>query len=143
MDYWLRSLNKSLYAYDRELYAKKDNTGKVTVYRKAYTWESYQLGEKFTLTYGRPSDHYIFSLTDTWSMSGNKRDWGIEPVLKHLKRIDPWRDPSVCEKMIEQHEKSAKTREKDLKNKHEAFAYEMHRDFKKAFSDFNVSTLKK
>jgi len=132
-----------LYNYDRELYAREDQSGKITVYRKAYTWDSYELSDKMTITYARPSHHYVFSLTDNWSMSGVKRDWGLEPVLEHLKAIDPWRNPSLGEEIISQHERAIEKREKASKNKHEDLAREMHHDFKKAFSDTNTSSMNK
>lgn len=137
--YWLRQLNKMLYNYDRELYAV-DNGDKITVYRKAYTWESYDL-EGLRLTYARPSHHYIFSLTDNWTMSGKRRNWGIEPILNHLKAIDPWRNPNLCNEIVRQHEKAAESRERNSKNKHEDLAREILPDFKKAFSDVNTSTM--
>lgn len=143
MSYWLGRLNSMLYAYDRELYAKQGYDGKVIVYRKAKTWESYVLDDGMALTYAKDSDHYIFALTDNWSMSGKVRHWGLEPVLSHLKEIDPWRDSSVCERVIEQHEKKLKERERSSKNKHEDLAHEMRGDFKKAFSDINTSTMNK
>ena len=143
MSYWLGRLNSMLFNYDRELYAKQGNDCKITVYRKAKTWESYVLEDGTALTYAKDSDHYIFALTDNWSMSGNVRHWGLEPVLSHLKEIDPWRDPTINERMIEQHEKKLKERESFSKNKHEELAFSMRDDFKKSFSDINTSTMKK
>ncbi len=135
-------LTKHLKAHDRELYCAKNNNHILCVYRNGYRSEVYDV-DGHTIVYNRPSPHYIFALTDTWSTNGKSVDWGIEPILARIKAGDLWNNPKFVEDLIASYELDEKTREKDQRNNIESFLLDFRRQFAKTFSDVNTSTIKK
>lgn len=135
-------LTRHLKRYDRELYCSKNREGKLCVYRNSTRWETFNLRDGSVLRVARPTPFFILALTHNWSIHGLATDWGSIPLLDKIKTIDGWhRD--ISEDLIDQYEREEKDRERDTRNNIESFLYDFRGQFKKTFSDTNVSNLKK
>lgn len=132
-------LTKHLRSHDNKLFAKKHD-GVIHVFRRANRYASVAW-ESGTLVYSYEDRDHVTSLTDTWGIGGNPVDWGIEPVLQRIKEIDG-HNRSVLEEMLEQSDKAREQKERDNKNRNEAFLRDFRKPFQKAFNDFNVAQMK-
>jgi len=136
-----RRLTQELRAYDSKLYAKRESNGSIHVYREGVRFFPFEYhGNNFLASF--PSPHFVLALTHNWSLKGRPVDWGIEPLMNRIREIDGWRDDRVADKLIDSYEKVAEQKEKDLRNKNEAFFYDQRSEFKKAFSDINTSNMR-
>lgn len=137
----LGKISQEISRYDRELYCtKKDGT--ICIFRKGYRTEAYDINGE-SLFYFRPSPYFVFALTHNWKMNGNPVDWGIEPIMARLKAMDLWKQRTIVDEIIEQQEKEAETKDRDLQNNIESFLIDFKRQFAKTFKDVNVSSLEK
>lgn len=135
-------ITSALKKHDSELYCVEHMEGKLCVMRKSHRWETYSLDEDSTLQYLRASPFFIFALTDNWKLTGNPVDRGIEPIMARIKAIDLW-NRDLASEIIDQTEKEYAEKDRDRNNKVESFLYDFRSQFKKTFSDVNVSNLKK
>lgn len=124
-----REISKALENYDRCLYAQEMPDGRIDVYRK----------NRENLS----PPHFIFSVTDNWTPQGQKRDWGIEPILNRIRAIDLWRDDKFVERVIAETEKDEESKDRDRRNSVESFLYEFRGQFHKTFNDVNTSLMDK
>lgn len=123
------TLTKHLKRHDCELFASCGPTGVVFVCRN---------------NRGKPHEpHFIFALTDNWSMKGEPRDWGIEPVLNRIKAMDLWRDDSFVENFIKEHDKKTESDDRARRSDMESFLIEFRRQFARATNDINTATMQK
>lgn len=125
----VRALNRHLKEYDRELYCQVTNGERVDVYR--------QNRDKLS------PPHYIFSLTENWSLKSQPAEWGIEPVIARLKAIDLWANGVTVEQLAEDDEKRKASSRRGFRNNIEAFMGEFRRTFAKATDSINTSLLPK
>lgn len=142
MDCKVTNLNRSLKWIDRELYAKRENTGAIHIYRKHKTYVPYKW-DKGTLFYQVDCPFLIFPLTEDWTVRSKPVDWGTEPVVDRLKMIDAWNRPQLFRDLEQQSEKVDEGKKRDQYNRAEAFMYDFHSQFKKTFSDVNTSQMSK
>lgn len=91
---------------------------------------------------GMMSSHFIFSLTENWSLNTEARDWGLEPIWERLNFIDSWNRDLVAQ-IREADEKKKKAKDRQLDNHMEAYLKEHRRDFAKATNDVLTHSLKK
>lgn len=126
---------------DSKLYCEKGREGKLCVYRKSSRIEPYDV-DGVIINFVRPAPFFIFALTDNWQLSGKPTDWGLDPIYFRLQEIDSW-NRNLAEELIEQEEKEARIREKDLRNENEAFAKDFRKQFARTFDDVNTSTMSK
>lgn len=131
MDSIVKNLTRQLKEHDRELYAKRRADGVILICRKNRNIFS-----------GQTTDHLIFALTDDFSSKGKPVEWGVEPILAHLKAMDGW-NRDVVEDWISEEEKSKEMQDKQRQSKNEDFARDFRRQFARAFNDVNTSTLEK
>lgn len=134
-------ITNHLKAYDRELYCARDREGKLCVFRNSTRWETFDMGDAW-IRVARSTPFLIFPLTKNFRPREVPVDWGIEPILAHLRLGDTRSRDLVLEQEKQYDEKKA-SNERDLKNKNEAFAYEFRDHVKSTFNDYNVSTLEK
>lgn len=133
-------IEKFIKGHDPKLFCV-ERDAMITVYREGYAWEPYEFGDS-TIYFLRPAHHYVFSLTDNWRKDGKPVEWGLLPILNRLKAIDLW-NRDLAGEVISQTEKYNETFERDKRNSIESFFYEFRSQFKKVFSDTNVSNLEK
>lgn len=125
----LKRLNEELRGYDSKLFVQETRLGRYDVYRKS--------------SLGCNPPHFIFSLTDNWTLNGRPVDWGIDVVLNRVKACDLWRDWNVGDETIQANEKESESRERQLKNSVESFLSEFRGQFAKATDGINTSTVEK
>lgn len=128
--------------YDSKLFCKRNTEGKLCVFRDGHTWENHAMDGGHLLRVLRPTPYLILALTDNWSIRGNAVDWGIEPVLARLKKIDGWHNDVVGE-LEKAYDKDVEATERDMRNKNESFLHDFRGQFAKAFADVNTSTMDK
>jgi hypothetical protein len=131
LDSRVKTLTKQLKEHDKDLYAKRMLDGVVLVCRKSRN--------VFT---GQTNDQLIFPLTDDFTSKGKPVEWGVEPILAHLKAMDGW-NRDVVEDWISSDEKSKEVAAKQRMSKNEDFARDFRRQFARTFDDVNTSTLEK
>ncbi len=136
-----RRLNSELKFFDRELFARKSTDGSVMIFRKGTQWENFDF-EGGRLHYAKPSPYHVLSLTHNWSANGRPVHWGIEPVLGRLREIDN-HNRDVLAAIWEENEQREHMRKRAKSNDMKAAAYDLRRDFARAFNDVNTSTLEK
>ncbi len=98
----IRSLNRHLKSYDRELYCQCTKLPRIDVYRRSLD--------------GLSAPHFVFALTDNWTVSGVPVEWGIEVVIQRLKAIDLWNNGTTLEDLEKQHEEKAERGKRHLRN---------------------------
>ena len=87
--------------------------------------------------------HYVFSLTEDWSLQGRPVEWGILPIIERLKAIDLWNNGVTAEDVIQNYEEKAEKGKRHLRNNIEAFMSDFRRGFAKATDSVNTSLLPK
>jgi hypothetical protein len=135
-------ITRELKNHDSQLYCDWGGAGRLCVYRKSTRWESYYLDEDAVLSVARPTPHFIFALTENWSLKGEPKDWGVEPILARLKAIDLW-NRDLAEEIIQNTEKETESLARDRRNNTESFLLDFRKQFAKTFDDVNTSTLAK
>lgn len=125
----IKSLNRILKSYDRELYAQCTKLPRIDVYRRNRD--------------GLSAPHFVFALTDNWSVSGRPVEWGLEVVIQRLKAIDLWNNGETFEDLEKQYEKKAEQGQKNLKNDIESFLGEFRHQFARATDGINTGTMDK
>jgi hypothetical protein len=136
-------LTKHLKAHDSELFCKRAGLeGPHCVYRKVTRWDEVPV-DGGTLKYSRPSQEFIFALTEDWTLNGKPTEWGIEPVLDRIKHGDLWNRPHLVEDLIGSYERASETKARHLSSQTEDFLKDFRPQFAKAFNDINTSTLEK
>lgn len=135
-------ITQAIKLHDRSLYCERSEEGKLCVYRKSQRVESYRLDDESVLHYVRPTPYFVFALTDNWRMTGEPREWGIEPIMARLKALDLW-NRDVAGDIIDQELKERASLERERQNTIESFLIDFRRQFAKTFNDVNTSTLAK
>jgi hypothetical protein len=124
-----KTLTRHLRAHDSKLFAVNFKEDRIDVYRKS--------------DLGCNPPHFLFPLTDDWTISGRPVEWGIEVVLARIKAHDLWRDDSLAEQLIASYEKASESKDRDRRNNLESFLYDYRSTFAKATNGVNTSLLPK
>lgn len=147
MDYWgepnhVRVLERELKKYDDKLIVRTNRKGVRIIYevRKKVDWFELD-GHKIGHLTDNPQ--IVFCLTDTWTIHGKPVDWGLLPILDKLRFSDMALNTSLMEDLEKQDEEMEESKKRDMRNQTEAFLYDFRSQFKKTFSDINVSSLDK
>lgn len=135
-------ITKYIKNYDYKLTCREIHAGKLGIFREYSHADSYHLSEGKTLSFVRPAYHFIFALTDNWRTDGTPVEWGFDPILRKIQRADLWKE-DVAGRLENAYDERVKSNERDLRNNNEAFLSDFRGQFKKAFSDINVSNLEK
>lgn len=125
----VKRLTRALKGHDSHLFAQESKPGRVDVYRASRTFDA--------------APHYIFSLTEDWSLHGRPVEWGVDVVVNRIKAHDLWRDDQFVENWIKQHEADQESERRTFRNSVESFLYDFRRQFAKATNEVNTSCLKK
>lgn len=138
----VKTLTRNVRAYDRELFCDRDSHGVIHVYRNAMRFLRYDFDGK-NLSYAVNQPQIVLSLTDNWMISGKSREWGIEPLMRRLAEIDNWNDDSKYDDMCRDRAKRENWAKEAKRQEYRAVAADMRRDFAKAVSEINTSTINK
>lgn len=129
------SLNKALKAYDRNLYARESKDGIVRVYQRIRQTRTHWLSNEISIDEYVDGDWLVCSLTENWGSSGKQRDWGILPVIEHIKQGSLEYRDNLSRELNREQQRVAESKVRDTKNIAEDAAYAMRDDMKNAFSD--------
>lgn len=127
MDGRVKEVNRVVRAYDKHLFAQRENNGAIHIYRRT----------------ANPADpmHIVMCLTSNWVVSGRPVDWGLEVITSRLRAMDLWADETEIDRMEQQRIIRENAKERLRKNTTEAFLYEFRRAFARATDGINTSSL--
>ena len=131
----LWALNKALKAHDRTLYARQSKDGVVRVYQRTKSWVEIYRDEFKSVKTLCDGEWHVCSLTDTWAANGKPQEWGIEPVMDHIRRNSLEYRDNLLREIEQEQERRSESRARDVRNISEAVAFEMREDMKHAFKD--------
>lgn len=137
------SYTRALKSYDRDLFAGHTTDGVLCVFRrnKRYVPVCELNGQPLlVLQEGRD---LIFPLTDTWTMRGEPRAWGIDKVVDRVRSIDALANERYFEEMDAANERIDKSKKRAMKNEMEAFWSHERRRFAKATDGILTHSLSK
>lgn len=123
---------KALKSYDRELFAARTKDGVLCVFRKSKRYEPVVVSDSFKILNLKEDKVLIFALTDTWTMGGVPRMWGVDSVLNRIKMIDTQANERFFEEMEEKNESVDKSSKRKFRNEAEAFWSDNRKEFIKA-----------
>lgn len=141
-------ITREIKRYDPLLYCEEFNKcdgsaqAPLVIYRKLHRYEPMEV-DGIIIHYQVPSPHYVFALTDTWSINGIPVEWGVLPILARLKAMDLWKKETELDRMKEHSDKVDASKEKDTRNSIESFLYEFRGQFAKATDGVNTSLMDK
>lgn len=129
MNSYARRLDKHLKMHDSLLFVQELKEGRYDIYRKSQT--------------GSCLPHFIFTVTEDWTVKSRPIEWGIDVVINRIKAHDIWRDDQFIEKLIDNHLQHEESKSRALRNSIESFLYDFRGQFHKATNGINTSNLKK
>lgn len=129
MNSYATSLNKHLKMHDSLLFVQESKLGRHDIYRKSQT--------------GSCLPHFIFTLTEDWTVKTRPIEWGIDVVINRIKAHDIWRDDKFVDKLIDKHVEHEESKSRAMRNSIESFLYDFRKQFQKATDGINTSTLNK
>lgn len=138
----ISSYTKHLKRYDRDLYAGRTKDGALCVFRKH---KSYELvcDEPFKLYNLVEKPQFVLALTDTWTLRGVPRQWGIDHVLNKIRQMDLQANERLIEEMDAHNERVDESERRKFRNEAEAFLIDNRREFAKAFDGVLTHSLSK
>lgn len=123
---YTRALTKSLKEHDRYLFAVMADDGLVHVLRQSHKGLD-----------------FVMALTSDWTVRGERRAWGIEPIVNKLRAMDVWTRGDFLNEVFQHNERMEESSDRARRNDMESFLYDYRRQFAKAFDGVNTSTLEK
>ena len=132
MDGRAKEVDRLVKGYDKCLFAKRESTGAIHIYRKL----------SHTRSAATPY-HMVFALTDNWNATGKPREWGLEVIAARLRAVDLWKDHTIVDRIEKDLKDTDESNERTLKNNIESFLKDFRRQFARATNDVNTSSLSK
>lgn len=139
MSLYAKSYERVLKRYDGDLFIDRNPDGILCVFRKVKRFVPVIETEEFRLMNLSEGKEYVFALTDTWGLSGNERDFGVDDVLDHLQKIDSLANARFMEAFDEANAEAERREKRALRNEMEAFFSHERNRFVKVI-DENVGT---
>lgn len=128
MDFEARRLTKALRGFDPSLFVRRNDEGTLCL------WAERLL---------RPDEpEFVLMLTEDWTWKTPPREWGVEAIIAKLQDMKRGA-PEILEELTAHNEKLRASRERGFKSENEAFFKDYRRQFAKATSDINTSTIEK
>jgi hypothetical protein len=143
MSFQARAYTRALKRYDKDLFCAPNNQHVLCVFRKHKRFVPVVVSDDFKLLNLIEDKQFVFSLTDTWTLSGKPRAWGIDRVLDRLREIDLHARERLIEEMDALNERVDESKSRDISNELEAFASDYRGAFKKATDDILIHSLSK
>ena len=129
------SYTRALKRYDRDLYAGRTKDGALCVFRKVKSYDLVCDDVGFKLFNLVERSQFVFALTDTWTLAGIPRAWGIDHVLGRVKEMDVKANERFFEELDEKNEKVDKSNKRKLRNEAEAFFADNRKEFAKGIDE--------
>lgn len=124
----LSSYTRALKRYDPDLYAGHTRDGVACVFRKIKRYVPIAEWDGGRLMDLIRDKQIIFAITDTWLVSGKPRQWGIDDVLGHVKKIDAFANARLFDEMDAENDRVDQSKRKAIRNEMEGFwSYERRR----------------
>lgn len=143
MSIYLRSYNRVLQSYDRDLFVERNLDGVLCVFRHTKRYDLVIETEDFKLMNLRSGKDYVCALTETWGLTSKPRDWGSDDVLDHIQKIDQLANKRFLEEADTLNEEVEKKRKRHLRGEMEAFWHDERRAFARATNDILTHSLDK
>lgn len=140
MDQKLRQVTRLLKQYDSDLIAKRYLDGTLAILRKRRGYDFYRFSD-CVLWSSFDWEDLVLPITDNWIETGRPVDWGIEPILWQMQKIDGWRDDSDYDRFYQDRERRKANRARARRNEMRALAADCRREFARATNDINTSSL--
>lgn len=143
MSFLLHSYTRALKCYDRDLFAARTKDGVSCVFRKVKRYVPVCVSEDFQFLNLIEDKQLVFAITDTWTVTGKPRDWGIDDVVWRVQKLDSWANKNFFEELDAENEKVDERKRKDIANEIESFWEHEHSRFKKATGDILTHSMSK
>lgn len=143
MSFQALAYTRAVKRYSSDLFCAPNNQGVLCIFRKIKRYVPAYVSDDFKLLNLIEDKQFVFSLTDTWSLNGQPRAWGIDQVVDRLREIDTWARERFFEEMEAQNERVQKSKDRAISNELEAIASESRREFAKATNDILIHSLSK
>ena len=137
------ALNKALKAHDKNLYARLCKDDVWRVFQRVKQWRTHHLDDGNTLLERYDADWLICPLTHNWAASGEPVEWGIEPVINHIKYGRPEYTKKRDEELARQAAQSSESRQRGLKSVAVDAAEDMWDGAKKGWSNIRYANMDK
>ena len=134
-------ISREVKLHDKDLYCIRGESHYV-IMRKAYKPYLYEV-DGMTMACFQRRDEPVFHLTSNWNVSGAPIDWGIEPIMKHLRRIDSRNTGAFIWEKDQINEKLEKSQDRAQTNMFESLAHEVRPIYKKLREEMNLSSVNK
>lgn len=134
----LNRINSLVKEYDRKLYAINTNQDMVQIWREGERPDSSFLGDVEGDYISRPNPQFILALTDTWHLSGNPVEWGLEPIAQRIRTMDSWTRSDIISSMHKQRENEESDRKRHQSSDIRARAADCRKDFARATNDLII-----
>jgi hypothetical protein len=132
MSVLLSAYTKALKSYDRELFAGMSKDGLPCVFRRSKRFEVVYEEEGVRLLNLVEGKQYVCAITDNWTATGKRREWGIDDVVDHIRKIDVVANKALFDEMDAHNEKVEESKKRDVRNNIESFWIDQRRAFQKA-----------
>ncbi len=136
------ALNKALKAHDKSLYVRICKDGIWRVFQRVKQWRTHHI-DGATLLEQYDADWLICPLTHNWAANGTPVEWGIEPVIDHIKYGRPEYIQKRNEELEKQAAQSSQSRARNLKSVAVDAAEDMYDGAKKGWSDIRYANMDK
>ena len=143
MSIYVQGYNRVLKSYDRDLFVDHNPDGTLCVFRHAKYFEPVIDTPEYKLSALRTRREYVFALTSNWGLSGKPRDWGVDDVSDHIRKIDSLANARFLEEADDKNKKVDDSKRRDMKNQMESFAIDFRKPFQRATNDILISGLDK
>lgn len=135
MSLYQKAYERALKRYDESLFVQRNADGVLCVFKHSKRFMRVCEAEGYRLLNLVKSKEYVFALTDTWGINGKPRDYGVDDVVDHLKKIDSLANARFLEEAEERNAQSEKSKKRALRNEMEAFWSHERNRFKRAIDE--------
>lgn len=135
-------ITRAIQRYDRELFCERDYKGRFAIFRRDFGHDDCWLDESTCIHVLVERPQLVMHLTDNWGANGLPVDWGIDPILFRLKEIDG-HSRDLMHELEASQRKNEESKDRKLASETEAFVKDWRKDFAKATSDINTSSMEK
>lgn len=143
MSFQALAYTRALKRHDRDLFCAPNMDNVLCVFRQVKRFVPVCETEDFKLMNLVVGKQFVFALTDSWTLRGKPRAWGIDFVLDRVREIDTQANERFIEELEKQNEKLDESKKRSFRNETEAFWAENRRAFAKATDDILTHSLSK
>lgn len=124
--------------YDKDLYADRTRDGRINIFRKYRSYDYYRMGET-NLYVSTIRPQFVCGLTLDWSETGTPVEWGIEPILTKIKRMDQWRE-NILKQIHDRNDQIDRDNKRQKTNEIRARAADCRKEFARATNEYTIGS---